>query len=74
MHPDWRNASLEQFTVNRAGAPADLNPSGIWSQLWSFSGTPREARRFLLEKLTALPPSAPPGTRYEYSNACGQDQ
>jgi len=69
MHEQWRGVTLEQLTSNRAGAPGDLGASGIWSQLWAFGGTPRDARRFLLEKLTVLPPSAPPGTRYEYSNA-----
>jgi len=69
MQEAWRSVTLDQLTSNRSGAPGDLNASGIWSQLWSFGGTPREARRLLLEKLTVLPPNAPPGTRYEYSNA-----
>jgi CubicO group peptidase (beta-lactamase class C family) len=43
--------------------------SGIWSQLWNFGGTPTEARRLLLEKLTVIAPNSTPGTRYEYSNA-----
>lgn len=69
MHEQWRGVTLEHLTSNRGGAPGDLNASGIWAQLWSFGGTPREGRRLLLEKLTVLPPSSPPGTRYEYSNA-----
>jgi CubicO group peptidase (beta-lactamase class C family) len=69
MNAGWRTATLEQLTSNRGGAPGDLNASGIWSLLWNFVGTPRESRRLLLEKLTVLPPQAPPGTRYEYSNA-----
>lgn len=69
MNAGWRGATLEQLASNRGGAPGDLGSSGIWAQLWNFSGTPREARRFLLEKLTVLPPARPPGTGYEYSNA-----
>lgn len=69
MQAAWRGATLEQLTSNRGGAPGDLNASGLWTQLWNFGGTPREARRFLLEKLTTLAPVSPPGTRYEYSNA-----
>lgn len=69
MNAGWRGATLEQLASNRGGAPGDLGGSGIWTQLWNFSGTPREARRFLLEKLTVLPPNRPPGTGYEYSNA-----
>ncbi len=69
MHADWKTVTLEQLLSNRSGAPNDLNPSGIWSQLWNHKGTPREQRRFLMEKLTPLPPSAKPGTAYIYSNA-----
>lgn len=69
MNAAWRTNTLEWLTANRGGAPGDLGPSGIWNQLWAFGGTPREARRFLLEKLTILAPASAPGTRYEYSNA-----
>ncbi len=69
MHADWKTVTLEQLLSNRSGAPNDLGPSGIWTQLWNHQGTPREQRRFLLEKLTALAPSAKPGTTYIYSNA-----
>lgn len=69
MHADWRKATLEQLASNRGGAPGDLGPSGIWTAIWNFPGTPRDARRLLLERLTALPPSSTPGTKYEYSNA-----
>lgn len=69
MHAGWKDVTLEQLLSNRGGAPEDLNPSGIWSQLWAHPGTPREQRRFLLQKLTALAPAAAPGTRYIYSNA-----
>ena len=69
MHEQWRGATLEQLTSNRGGAPTDLTPSGIWAQLQPLAGTPREGRRFLLEKLTAIAPNSPPGTKYEYSNA-----
>ncbi len=69
MNAGWRAATLEQLTSNRGGAPGDLNSSGIWTLLWNFVGTPRESRRLLLERLTVLAPSSPPGTQYEYSNA-----
>ena len=69
MHAQWRGATLEQLTSNRGGAPNDLSPSGIWLQLVTFGGTPRLGRHLLLEKLTAIAPSSPPGTKYEYSNA-----
>jgi CubicO group peptidase (beta-lactamase class C family) len=69
MNAAWRAVTLEQLTSNRGGAPGDLSASGIWTLLWNFVGTPRESRRLLLERLTVLAPSSPPGTQYEYSNA-----
>jgi CubicO group peptidase (beta-lactamase class C family) len=69
MHADWKSVTLEQLLANRGGAPEDLGPSGIWAQIWNHPGTPREARRFLLQKLTVLPAAAKPGTTYLYSNA-----
>lgn len=67
MNTAWREVTLEQLTANRGGAPGDLG--NLWSQLWNYKDTPRSARRFLLENLTDTPPSSPPGTQYEYSNA-----
>ncbi len=69
MDPPWRKVTLDWLCSNRGGAPEDLGPGGIWGQLWNFGGTPTDGRRLLLELLTARPPSSPPGTRYEYSNA-----
>jgi CubicO group peptidase (beta-lactamase class C family) len=69
MHAQWRGATLEHLTTNRSGAPTDLTPSGVWAQVQAFAGMPKDSRRLLLEKLTVLPPNAPPGTQYEYSNA-----
>jgi CubicO group peptidase (beta-lactamase class C family) len=69
MHPDWKTVTLENLLSNRSGAAGDLGPSGIWDLLWNHKGTPREQRRFLLQKLTVLAPAAKPGTKYIYSNA-----
>jgi CubicO group peptidase (beta-lactamase class C family) len=69
MNAAWRTVTLEWLCSNRAGAPENLSPSGIWGRLQGLTGTPREGRRFLLENLTVLAPSSTPGTKYEYSNA-----
>lgn len=69
MRPEWRTVRLDWLCSNRGGAPNDLGPSGIWSQLWDFKGTPTEGRHLLLTRLTAISPSSTPGTKYEYSNA-----
>lgn len=67
MEAQWHTVTLEMLLSHRSGARGDL--SEFWDKLWNFGGTPREARRFLLEKLTAAAPRHAPGTRYEYSNA-----
>ncbi len=69
MDAGWKTVTLEQLCSNRSGAPTELNADGIWEKLWSFHGTPREARRRLLELLTVRPPKHVPGTTFEYSNA-----
>jgi len=67
MHASWRTATLEQLLANRGGAPGNI-PAATWNDIWAFGGTPREGRRYLLERMTTNAPSTPPGTQYEYSN------
>jgi CubicO group peptidase (beta-lactamase class C family) len=69
MNSAWTTVTLEQLLSHRSGAPGDLGPSGIWTQLWNHQGTPREQRLFLVQRVTALAPNSMPGTTYEYSNA-----
>ena len=69
MKPAWRTVRLDWLCSNRAGAPEDLNSSGIWVQLSNFRGTPFEGRRLLLDRLIRTDPTSTPGTAYEYSNA-----
>jgi CubicO group peptidase (beta-lactamase class C family) len=67
MDDRWREVTLEQLLTNRSGAPADLNADGLWQRLWSFRGSPRQARMELVRGVLSRPPS----TRGEfvYSNA-----
>jgi CubicO group peptidase (beta-lactamase class C family) len=67
MHPQWRTVTLQLLLSHRSGAPGDLSP--IWTEVWNFAGSPREGRRFLLEKLVVQAPRFTPGSRSEYSNA-----
>jgi CubicO group peptidase (beta-lactamase class C family) len=67
MHSGWHNATLEQLTSNRGGAP-EAPTSALWNELWNFPGTPEQARRLLLTRLTATAPASTPGTQYAYSN------
>lgn len=68
-HASWNAVTLEMLLTNTSGAPGDLNPSGIWPQLWTHAGTPVEQRLFLTEQVTALPTQFAAGSDYEYSNA-----
>lgn len=68
MVPAWREASLEQLTSNRGGAPTTVS-AGLWNDLGSFSGSSRDARANMVRRLLReTPPNSTPGTHYEYSN------
>lgn len=69
MAAGWAGVTLSQLLSNTAGAPGDLNSSGIWNKLWDFEGLPRDGRLLLLDEVTALPLRFSPGSSYEYSNA-----
>lgn len=69
MNAAWKSVTLEQLLTNRSGAPGELQQDGLWGKLWSFSGSPSEARLVLARGVFKNPPQAPPGTQYIYSNA-----
>ncbi len=69
MHDDFKKVTLAQLLTNRGGVPSDLQFDGLWGKLWHFQGTPWQARRTLLESVTARAPEYPPGTKNVYANA-----
>jgi CubicO group peptidase (beta-lactamase class C family) len=69
IDPGWKDATLEMLLRHRGGAPEAFDADGLWARLWGHTGPPRAARRELLEGVLCRPPSAPPGKRFEYSNA-----
>lgn len=69
MHEQYRGVTLAQLLSNRGGVPSDLSAGGLWGRLWTHRGTPREARRVLLEGLISRAPAHEPGTKDLYSNA-----
>jgi CubicO group peptidase (beta-lactamase class C family) len=69
MDAAWKDVTLEQLLTNRSGAPAGLDADGLWGRLWSFQGTPTEARLALVAGVVQHPPEAPPGSKFIYSNA-----
>jgi CubicO group peptidase (beta-lactamase class C family) len=66
--PSWNDATLLRLITNRAGAPKDLSPRGLWGKLWKSNETPPNLRRILLQDVIDHPTDYPPGTDYAYSN------
>jgi len=69
MHHSWREVTLEQLLVHRAGAPHEP-PKDLWAEAQKQSGTPREQRMELVTGLLDRPPAKTPGTHWIYSD-CG---
>ncbi len=67
IHPDYRNATLEQLLAHRAGAPANP-PASLWRAAWRAQGTPTEQRMQFVRGLLERKPEAYPGEEYIYSN------
>jgi len=69
MDAGWKPVTLAQLLTHRGGAPANLDAGGLWGRLAERKGTPLAQRRQLVEGVVTVPPAAPPGTTYIYSNA-----
>jgi CubicO group peptidase (beta-lactamase class C family) len=69
MHHLWRDVTLEQLLVHRAGAPHDP-PKDLWTEALKQKGTPTEQRAELVAGLLQRAPSKTPGTHWIYSD-CG---
>ena len=67
MNAEWHSATLDHLTSNLGGAP-EFPGSELWEELLNFEGTPEQARRHLLIRLTATAPLGAPGSRYQYSS------
>jgi CubicO group peptidase (beta-lactamase class C family) len=68
MHEQYRTATVRHLLQNRAGVPGDLNPHGVWAELWRQDGAPTEKRRRMARSVLSRPPRSTPGTTFEYSN------
>ncbi len=69
MDAGWKPVTIAQLLSHRGGAPANLDAGGLWGRLSERKGIPLAQRRLLVEGVVTLPPVAPPGTQYIYSNA-----
>lgn len=70
MNEEFKTVTLSQLLTNRGGFPADLSKdTELWDKLWHFKGSPKNARRYLVEKIVERLPEYKPGTADVYSNA-----
>lgn len=70
MHKEYRKVTIANLLTNRGGFPCDLLQwKDLWNDLWHFKGSPKEARRYLLEKIVIRKPETTPGLKDVYSNA-----
>lgn len=70
IHSDYRSVMLSQLLTHQSGLPDDTMPDPIlWPQICALSGPIVEQRRRLVELVLSRTPAAPPGSRFQYSNA-----
>jgi CubicO group peptidase (beta-lactamase class C family) len=66
----FRSVTLSQLLTHQSGLPDDTMPDPIlWPQICALSGPIVEQRRRLVELVLSRAPAAPPGSRFQYSNA-----
>lgn len=69
MHPDWKNVTLQQVLVHRAGLPRGNDPGvGLEARLVAPNKSVRELRQVLVESQLSREPETSPGTKEIYSN------
>lgn len=68
MHADARAITVQHLLAHRAGLPGGPPPD-LWSRLWQWSGSMREARTTVAAEMLAVAPNGAPGERFAYSNA-----
>ncbi|WP_287157057.1 serine hydrolase domain-containing protein, partial [Chloroflexus sp.] len=69
--PNYRVVTLEHLLTHRSGFVEDFTfNKTIWPKICELQGPLDEQRRSLIKLVFQGEPSAPPGTRYAYSN-CG---
>jgi CubicO group peptidase (beta-lactamase class C family) len=68
MHADARAVTVQHLLTHRAGLPGGP-PRDLWSRLWTWEGSMRDARTTIAAEMLAVAPEAAVGERFLYSNA-----
>jgi len=67
MNAQYRDVTLEQLLRHRAGCPTEPPPAA-WKHAREQQGTAAEQRYEFIQSVLGLPPAAPPGSKFIYSN------
>ncbi len=68
MHADARAITVQHLLTHRAGLPGGP-PRELWSRLWKWEGSMRDARTTTAAEMLAVAPNGVLGERFAYSNA-----
>jgi len=68
MHADARTITVQHLLGHRAGLPGGPPPD-LWSRLWKWEGSMRDARTTIATEMLAVPPADAVGKSFVYSNA-----
>jgi D-alanyl-D-alanine carboxypeptidase len=70
MHPAYRSVTIEDLLAHRSGLVGQMTTLEIWTgKLWRNEKAKTELRLDIAREALALPPEAPPGEEFHYSNA-----
>ncbi len=69
MHPGYREATLTHLLRHRAAVVANAPPGVSFGRYFRLRGSGRRQRLTYARGILAVPPKAPPGETYSYSNA-----
>lgn len=68
----YQRVTLGMLTAHMSGLPGDMltfNRGILWNQLWDVGLDPMHGRQLVAQTMLSSPPSHPPGSTFEYSNA-----
>lgn len=67
-HPAWQGVPIAWLLSHRSGAPLNFDET-LWEQMVARGGSPREQRRYFVERALQAAPATAPNTETVYSNS-----